>query len=262
MEIILNKDGLAIENYSALVAYAKEQTAVYAGLVVEENAIAGAKRDTADLRKQAKEADRIRIDLKKANEARIREVSDQLLNVAAIFNGAADSIDKQVKVFEQKAKDEKLKTIEAFFDSLPHSELVLFSMVFDSKMLNKTVAMSNIEEVIKEKVKTIETNVAVIKGLKHQFETEMLDTYLQTLDIGRAIQHGDALKDRAEKAKCIEAVSEPPKVERVPVIDLRKKENRTWVIEATADQFESLIKYCEMNGIHYYWQDDPDSIFG
>lgn len=269
MEIILNKEGLAVENYSALVAYAKEQTAVYDGLVVEENAIAAAKKNTADLRKKAKEADRIRIEVKKQNELRIKEVADQLLQVAAIFNGSADHIDQQVKAFENKAKEEKRTELVEYFNQHGYSDLIKFDMVFDPKMLNKTFSISEAKKEIDRKVHAIEENLLTITKMEHPFRAEILQTYLETLDLAKAIQRGDLMKEREKK---VEAPEEPKPEQKtnLPVYDCRKKHLENWLINATDDEFARLKRFCETMGI--YWSlvlendsciiDDDDAIFG
>lgn len=261
MDIILKQDGLAIENYSALVAYAKEQTTIYEGLVVEESAITAAKKDTAGLRKQAKEADRIRIDLKKANEARIKEVTDQLLNVAAIYNGAADCIDKQVKVFEEKAKAEKLEALKAYFEKTNSELFAEFEMVFEPKMLNKTYSLADAKAEIDRRIKKISEDLDTIKSLG-EFSNEMTVEYLRCLNLGTAIAYGNKLKEVAKRnEQACESKPEPKMAGSIPVIDIKPKVTQTWVITATETQFEALRKFCVMQGIAHSVE-DPDSIFG
>ena len=102
MEIVLSKDALnGIENYDALIAWSKERTEVYAGLVVEETAIAGAKQDTADLRRVAKFASDERIRITREHEQKIKKTIDQLKEVTNIFNTAADNISSQFIIREQ-----------------------------------------------------------------------------------------------------------------------------------------------------------------
>jgi hypothetical protein len=219
LEIVLSKDALnGIENYDALIAWSKERTEVYAGLVVEETAIAGAKQDTADLRRVAKFASDERIRITREHEQKIKKTIDQLKEVTNIFNTAADNISSQVKAFEQKDKNAKQEAITAFFVKTVTPEIANYLTIgklWNDKWLNKGYSIQDIEKEITEKITkaTQDYRIITVMGLSPEITAAMLESYFNRLDMGDALEKKRTLEEQAERLRVAKMQAEAKKEE-------------------------------------------------
>jgi regulator of protease activity HflC (stomatin/prohibitin superfamily) len=108
-----------------------------------------------------------------------------------------DGIDEWIKAGEAIEKESKHKEIQAYFDTKKF-ELVTLDRLFDSKWLNKTYKMSDIKKALDAAITEIYSNV---KSLENIAEYGMIvkASYLQTLDISKALQQVEVLKANAER---------------------------------------------------------------
>ena len=198
MEIIIENPEHGISNYQPLIAWAKERTSTYNGLVVQEDGILAAKADVADLRRLAKAASDYRIRIKKEHEAKIADTINQLKELTDIFTATAESIAVQVRTFEDKEKADKRREIENFFDSQigELNGLITIDRIWDDKWLNKGSQMDAIQTTIKERIAKASEDIQTIRDMKVRYESEMINEYVQTLDIGKALQRRKLLEER------------------------------------------------------------------
>lgn len=272
MEIIIENPEQGIANYNPLIQWARERTGVYEGLVVQEDSISSAKADVADLRRLAKAASDYRIQIKKEHEAKIAQTIDQLKELTDIFNKTAESIDVQVKAFAEKEKAEKREAICEYWNShvgdLNDVVSITHLMIWDEKWLNKGSSMDSVKEAIDGKLQKIHNDLDAIRGMNVQNETEMINEYLQTLDIGKAMQRRkmieeqeariaemkakqEAAKQQIMQQKPISPAPTPapapkpavPVQEKVSVIDLR--------IYVTESQKAAFREFLRSSGIRY-----------
>lgn len=166
----------------------------YEGLVFTEDTIKDAKKDRATLNKLkiAFEDERKRI--KKAYMDPYNKFESQVKEVVALIERPIGLIDSQIKEVEENKKLQKRKEIEELFKSIGFQSFVTLDKIFDSKWLNATVSMTSIEAQMKEKMFQIGSDVFAIKQLP-EFSFEAMETYKETLDLGRAISEGQRLAD-------------------------------------------------------------------
>lgn len=214
MEIVIQNDNpeQGISNYSALIAWAKERTSTYEGLIVQEGSIPSAKADVASLRKLAKDASDYRIQIKKDHEAKIADTINQLKELTDIFSSAAEKIAVQIRAFDEKEKDAKRDAIIEYWDEhvgdLNNLVSISHEKIWNDKWLNKGTSMDSIKETIDKILSEIHESIYTIRGMQVQHESEMISEYLQTLDLKTAIQRRKMLEEQEARIAEMKAKQE------------------------------------------------------
>lgn len=198
--IIENGGTTGISNYSAVVTAVQERLKVYDGLIVSEEAIPQTKQDIAELRKIAKNASDLRISIKKEHEAKIAETITQLKEITDLYNGAANKLDEQVKVYEQKAQSEKEEQITAYWNSRigKLEKFLSLQTVWNPKWLNKGYSMIQVQMDIDGAIDRATSGVRTILAMKSPHEQTLLRTLFSTLDIQKVLDEKIALDDQLE----------------------------------------------------------------
>ena len=228
MQIIIENGGQnGISNYEPLKEWALEHIKSYKGLVVQEDDIASAKADCAKLRKVAKNADGLRISVKKEHEAKIAKTLEQLKEIADIFNSAAADIDAQVKGFDEKRKQEKSAAIgKIYSESVGDMEQFLpLEKIYNEKWMNKGYSISDIEKEIRDKVFSVKENIDAIRMLGTKYESQMISTYLVRFEMA------DVLKKKAE----LEQIDAELERRRKAKEEEQRKNEETQELEAGED---------------------------
>lgn len=189
---------------------------------------------------------------------------EQYVKDASIF------LDKQIKAFEQKEDDEKLKIITDFFieNTEEFAGLIDFDKIYNKKWLNKTYKIEDIQTEIKHIVTKTRTDFNVIKT---QFENENIQKqvqqyYLNNIDdtnvLTLAILEGNKITEQNKKLEELKqkeaeinknipeneknitnTIQNVPKSGRLVVIDFR--------VECTRTQMELLKDFLKANNIKY-----------
>ena len=168
-------------NYEELRNELTEKVSMYETLVYTDEQIKEAKEDKANLNKLKKALNDERIALEKKYMQPFETFKAQVNDIIRIIDKPIAVIDKQVKEFEQKEKDEKLEAIKEMFASVGFQPFVNLEMIFDNKWLNKTFSMKKIEDAMKERMFQIGNDVKILNDLP-EFGFEALEIYKITLD--------------------------------------------------------------------------------
>lgn len=266
MEIeILNEGTQGIANYDKLMAWAKEHTETYKGLVVMEDGIAVAKRDVADLRKIAKMADEYRIALTREHAKKIETTVQQLKELAATFNTTAQRIDVQIKAFAEKEKNEKKEQIEAFFaENIGDMEGILdISNIWDERWLNKSVKMDAVQKAIMESIQKVRNGISAIQNMGVKYEQEMINTFVEKMDMAAAIEKKTTLEKQESVFKAEESVSmakdedEPKQAQYEALPEPEEPEHDeelftlTFTVTGTKEQLIALKGFMNNNNITF-----------
>lgn len=187
-------------NYEELRNELTEKVSMYETLVYTDEQIKEAKEDKANLNKLKKALNDERIALEKKYMQPFETFKAQVNDIIRIIDKPIAVIDKQVKEFEQKEKDEKLEAIKEMFASVGFQPFVNLEMIFDNKWLNKTFSMKKIEDAMKERMFQIGNDVKTLNDLP-EFGFEALEIYKITLDINMALAEGRKLADIQKKKK-------------------------------------------------------------
>lgn len=216
MDIIVENEGLnGVANYEPLKAWALETAEKYKSVVVTDESIRSAKQDIADLRSLAKKISDYRIALKKEHEKKIEKTINQCIELTQILTDAASSMDVQVKELEDGVKRQKKQEIEDYFNSVAGDTAIVlsFDKVFDQKWMNKTAKMDDIKSSIDMTLNAVKKNLDILHGMQSQYETEMIEAYLDSLDMGVALETKNRLEEKAAQIARMKAEQEQKKQE-------------------------------------------------
>lgn len=200
-------------NFDELKAEIKERTEKYVDLVYTDDQIKDAKKDVAALRKFTKALSDERIKVKKDILKPYEDFEGKIKDLTAIVDTAITGIDKQVKDYEDKKKEEKMDDILLVWNRKEVPEWLHISKVFDEKWLNASVTLKKVEEEIDARLEQIQKDLATLANLS-EFSFEATEVYKDTIDINKAIHEGIRLSDiqkrKAEQeAKMKETVNSP-----------------------------------------------------
>lgn len=254
-------------NYEEIKKYAIEKAETYKSLVYDDKQIAEAKSDRSSLRKLRDALNRARIDKEQEiKKALIEPFKNKVDEIIRILDEPIDSIDRQIKGFEEDQKATKREQIGSIWQNIEHPEWLTLPKVFNEKWLNKTATIKSIELELIDKVAQINKDLDTIKALD-SFAFEAEAEYKRTLDLAQAVAEGKRLaeiqKAKEEAArKAAEPKPEPPapapeavKVEGTGFMgEISKEEPRMWVsfqAYMTVAQAKELKSFFEARGIEF-----------
>lgn len=254
-------------NFEELKGALIERTALYETVVYTEDQIKTAKADKADLNRLRKAINDERIRLEREYMQPFATFKAQIKELTDIIDESVQAVDKQVKAFDEKRKEEKRQQIEACWQEVLQADgvpaAVCFSHVWDEKWLNATVTVAAIKKAMVEKLEKVAADLAVVRSLPaYAFEAE--ECYLDTLDLAKAVSEAHRLEEMAKRKAEYEAaeqarrqaeessatVQESRTVEPAPAAEPA----REWIAfqaYLTPDEARALGQYMKNNGIQY-----------
>lgn len=262
-------------NYDELKRELTEKVSMYETLVYTDENIKEAKADRANLNRLKKTLNDERIRREKEYMVPFNAFKAKMNEIISIIDKPVAIIDKQVKEFEEKQKQEKRAAIEEVFGTIGFQTFVTLDMIFNDKWLNASTSLKSIEEEMKQLMYRFSTDLLTLNNLP-EFGFEAVEVYKTTLDINKAISEAqrmsqiakakaekeaeharlkadqDAAMERmiAEEAKK-EADATSSKIEQVePVADAPKQ----WIkfqAYMTVEQAKGLGQYMKSAGIEY-----------
>ena len=249
LKIVKIQDGFIEINFDEIKIEVQERLKKYQGIMVVEDKIDEAKSDRAMLNKNIETLDTWRKEKKKQFMQPFTEVENQVKEIVNIIEQTKSSIDKQIKEFEEKYRQEKRSQIEAIWRS-KQFKLVLLPQIYDIKWENKGLTLKKIEEEIDTIIQSINTNIEAIKVFTN--DVELQDTlktkYLLTLDLSKVIQE----YQKEQELKTRISVS---KQEEVKAEEQEKTDQPTYVItfqvEGTYQELQKLSNFLKQNNYNY-----------
>lgn len=181
-------------NNEELKAAIAEKMKEYKGLVFTEETISEGKKDRANLNKLRGAIDDERKRVKKLCMEPCNVFEKEVKEVLALVDEQISAIDVQIKEVEQIKREEKRKAVQELFESIGFQKFVTLEMIWDEKWLNASVALSKVENQMKETMYRIGEEVGTISRLP-EFSFEAMEVYKKTLDLTQAIKKGQELAD-------------------------------------------------------------------
>lgn len=198
-------------NFDELKQEITDKVTIYNNLVYTEEQVKEAKTDRASLNKFVKALSDERIKIKKQCLQPYEEFEKRINELSAIVNEPISLIDKQVKEFEEKKKQEKLDEITVFFNSTEHPEWLHLSQIMDEKWMNASVSMKSVKDSMNERLDQIEIDLTTLHDLP-EFGFEATEIYKTTLDMNKALNEGHRLseiaKKKAEREEAMKRIAE------------------------------------------------------
>ena len=198
-------------NFEELKLTLTERLDHYNHLVITEDGIKEGRADRAKLNKLKTAIETRRKEIKNACMAPYNAFEIQVKEITALIDKPIAAIDNQLAAYEEKRKAEKKAEIKAVWDEFLADNKVptgiALSTIADPKWMNATVSIETIRKTMAARFEQIANDLTVIAGLP-AFNFEAQETYLDTLDLGRAVREAQRLTEQAEKRKAWEEEQE------------------------------------------------------
>lgn len=247
---------------------------VYQSMVVTESGIKEAKADRANLNKfKAALADSRKAVKAQWNQP-LSDFESKMKELERMVDEPIGAIDRQVKAYDEAKKQDKRQQIEHFFEGAVGDleEVLPLSKIWNDRWLNATYPMKDIEKEIIERIRKTHSDIGIIVAMQLPCCDQMLSTYLETLDMSRAMEEKHKY-EQAQKAKAQAKQAEPaldsPAVQQTVSVEkertvaqmntpqeaageaapeLRVLDFRVWV---TPEQMQALRAFLLENNIRY-----------
>jgi hypothetical protein len=173
----------------------------YNSLVLTEDCIKDGKADKATLNKLRTAIEDRRKEIKKQFLEPYNDFEVKVKEIVSMIDQPIKAIDVQIKTFENKAKEEKRQLITEYFnDGVGDlAELLPLEKIWDDRWLNATFSLTAAKKEIDLVISNVTKGLDTISKLKSEFEAEVKDCYLNTFDIGQALEKNIALIERKKK---------------------------------------------------------------
>ena len=222
----------------------------YEGVTFTEDQVKEAKEERARLNALKKAISDRRIQIKKAVMAPYTQFEAEVGEVTALIDKPIAEIDRQIKEFEDRQKEEKREALRLHFLKIAGDmgAFLTFDQIFDRRYLNATVTLAKARRDITDKVKRIREDLKTVEGVEEEYRPMVRDVYQKSLDMGRAMSEMYRLKElkrqeadrqaareaaereaEAKKAAPVQVPEEPPKA--APVV-VQPSEPQSPVVQA------------------------------
>lgn len=247
---------------------------VYQSMVVTESGIKEAKADRANLNKfKAALADSRKAVKAQWNQP-LSDFESKMKELERMVDEPIGAIDRQVKAYDEAKKQDKRQQIERFFEGAVGDleEVLPLSKIWNDRWLNATYPMKDIEKEIVECIRKTHSDIGIIVAMQLPCCDQMLSTYLETLDMSRAMEekhkYEQAQKAKAqakqaepaldspaaqqtvsvEKERTVAQMNTPQEAAGEAIPELRVLDFRVWV---TPEQMQALKAFLVQNHIRY-----------
>lgn len=250
-----------IEGITQIRSIVKEKMKVYECITYTEDDIKEAKADRAMINKSSKALNDTRIELEKIYMQPFNKFKDVVKDTCDMLDLTSNSIDLQIKKFEQEEKDAKMKQIREYFDE-NNEYLVNFDRCFKSNWLNKNKGIAVVKAEINEVFELVEAD---FDKLKEHFYSEpcytaIIDRYQNTLDYNNAYHYGVSLVNKALEAATAQNLPQPTDTPNQIQQPPKQPENNTqseqvyiraFKVKVTREQAFALADFMKANNIEF-----------
>lgn len=240
---------------------------VYQNMVVTESGIKEAKADRANLNKFKTALADSRKAVKAQWNQPLNDFEGKMKELERMVDEPIGAIDRQVKAYDEAKKQDKRQQIERFFEGAVGDleEVLPLSKIWNDRWLNATYPMKDIEKEIVERIRKTHSDIGIIVAMQLPCCDQMLSTYLETLDMSRAMEekhkYEQAQKAKAQAKQAEPAPSSPAEQQVAEAVvntpleaareaapELRVLDFRVWV---TPEQMQALKAFLVQNHIRY-----------
>ena len=188
-------------NREELEAAVQAKVAAYQNVVYTEDNLKQAKADRAELNKLTEAIEERRKKVKSIIMEPYTNFESEVKEVLELIKEPAGLIDKQIKDFEDRQKEEKKSDIRTAYDEVigDLADVLPFEKVFEGRYLNKTYKLSTAQADVKRKVERVRTDLETIDGLDSKYKLNAKDVYIRMLDLSKALAENKRLSDLEEK---------------------------------------------------------------
>ncbi|WP_337664222.1 DUF1351 domain-containing protein [Suilimivivens sp.] len=201
MELRINEVQLPEQitfNYEELKQELAEKLSTYETLVYSDEQIKEAKADKANLNKLKKALNDERIRREKEYMQPFNDFKAKINEIIGIIDKPVALIDKQVKEYEDKQKQDKMDKIKALWSEMDVPEGLTLERVFDDRMLNVSYGMNHVKQKMLDDIKRFNRDMETLAGLP-EFGFEAQQEYIRTFDLNKALAEGQRMAQVQKK---------------------------------------------------------------
>ncbi len=248
-------------NFEELKKDLQEKVSKYENMIYNDNEIAQAKKDRADLNKLKKAINDKRIAMEKEYMQPFNEFKAKVNEILALLDKPILAIDTQVKNYEAQLVEAKKQWIEATFKQKSPFNWIKLEQIYNSKWLNSSFTKKSIEEEMDLSFSMIETELKSIESL--DYKEQALEVYKETLSLSMALDKVKQIKEldkileeQKAKAEVKEEIKEEPKpeVKEEVKVETAAEDPKEWMdmsICLSALDFEKFDAWTKENGIEW-----------
>ena len=184
-------------------------------------------------------------------KAKINEIMDIIDKPVAL-------IDKQVKEYEIKQKQEKKEQIKELWSEMDVPEGLLLEDVFEDRMLNVSYGMNHVKQKMLDDIKRFNRDMETLAALP-EYGFEAQQEYIRNHDLNKALAEGrrmaQIVKAKAEREEAMRKIEEEQKAKAAA--EAAKKAafpddamNPPVTEEEIAQSRQEYIEAASANGVH------------
>ena len=251
-------------NFEELKAELSKQLEKYQNIVYTDDTIKIAADDRTKLNKLSKTINDRKIEIHKEYDKPYKEFEEKIKIILNMINEPLQLIDKQIKDYEQRQKDEKREQIQAFFDTQvgDYADLVSLDNIFNEKWLNKTYKMATIEEDIKSIFNKISGDMQIIDGqmkdeaINKQVKAFYFNNISNESVLSLSLQEGMTIIENNKKLEELSKMQKTNEILTKSEKVFQKEDNeqiftaKFWA-QGTQEQLTQLGIYLKNNNIKY-----------
>lgn len=260
MELKINEVQLPEQitfNYEELKQELTEKVSMYETLVYTDEQIKEAKVDKASLNKLKKALNDERIRREKEYMKPFDDFKAKINEIIDIIDKPVALIDKQVKEYEVKQKQEKKEQIKELWSEMDVPEGLLLEDVFEDRMLNVSYGMNHVKQKMLDDIKRFNRDMETLAALP-EYGFEAQQEYIRNHDLNKALAEGQRMAQIAKaKAEREEAIRKIEEEQKAKAAEEAKKEvfpddamNPPVSEEEIAQSRQEYIEAASANGVH------------
>lgn len=261
MELKINEVQLPEQitfNYEELKQELTEKVSMYETLVYTDEQIKEAKVDKASLNKLKKALNDERIRREKEYMQPFNDFKAKINEIIDIIDKPVALIDKQVKEYEIKQKQEKKEQIKELWSEMDVPEGLLLEDVFEDRMLNVSYGMNHVKQKMLDDIKRFNRDMETLAALP-EYGFEAQQEYIRNHDLNKALAEGrrmaQIVKAKAEREEAMRKIEEEQKAKAAA--EAAKKAafpddamNPPVTEEEIAQSRQEYIEAASANGVH------------
>lgn len=187
-------------NHEELKAAVAEKVEDYKHLVYSDEQIGEAKKDKTQLNKFKAALENKRKEIKAEVNKPYDTFAGQVKEITGIIDEAVANIDKQVRAFDDREKDQKKEDIGKIFKASGFPDFVSLEQIWNARWLNKTYSLKDVRSDLNDQKIRINNEIATLYALP-AFSEEALIIYRDSLNLTQAISEAKRLTDIHNKAE-------------------------------------------------------------
>lgn len=202
--------GTIEDNLDSVKAEIEQRTNELSGTIVTPENIMDSKKFLAEIRKEKKELDDVRKEIKKAWMKPFEVFEKKVKAVVALYDVPINAIDQQLKQYEEARKADKLENVKYMYNENIPPELVdylPFDKVFNPRWLNASTSGKAIIDDLQTAVIDMRGKIDAVKSIESKWEAKGLETLAETGDLKSAIQIMKNMQEQAEYIMELERVA-------------------------------------------------------